>query len=280
MQPPVLQKEILLDGHWSALAQLAEACDLSREEVTEAATKGALWRKRPGKKAKLKRIRDPDTEAESGDTLALNFNRAVLDQEPLQPVLVSDQGNYSVWYKPPGMLSQGSKWSDHCTITQTAAGVHGKKCLLVHRLDRAAHGLIVLAHTPNACKALTSLFEQRQVTKVYRAKVHGELDRSLPVTIDTPVDSKSAHTVVLSGEYDEQQNCTVLKVDIKTGRKHQIRSHLHTMGHPVVGDRLFDPDRKHETDLQLVACELQFKCPFNGSLQTVKLEDSLLNKSH
>ena len=278
MQPPVLQKEIALEGHWAALAQLAQACDLSREEVSEAAAKGGLWRRKPGKKAKLKRIRDPDTESTTGDTLVINYNRSVLDQKPVPPVLVSDQGNYSVWYKPPGVLSQGSKWSDHCTITQTAASVHGKKCLLVHRLDRAARGLIVLAHTPNACKALTSMFEVREVLKIYRANVHGKFDQDLPLTIDTPIENKSAHTIVLQSDYQNELDISELKVDIKTGRKHQIRSHLASIGYPVVGDRLFDPQRRHTKDLQLIACELQFKCPFNGKLQKVQLDDKLLNE--
>ncbi len=283
MQPPVLQIETTLDGHWSALAQIAQACELSREEVSEAAVKGALWRRKPGKKAKLKRIRDPDAESESGDTLLLNYNRTVLDQKPQLPVLVSDQGNYSVWYKKPGVLSQGSKWSDHCTVTETAASVHGRKCLLVHRLDRAARGLIVLAHTPNACKALTSMFEQRKVLKIYRAKVHGEFDQSLPYSIGTPIDGKSALTTVLQSDtYKDQgsdQSISDLEVDIKTGRKHQIRSHLASVGFPVVGDRLFDPDRDHQADLQLIAYKLQFKCPFSGKLLKIQLDDKLLIES-
>lgn len=279
MQPAVLQKEITLDGHWSALAQVAQVCDLSREEVLETAAKGGVWRRKPGKKAKLKRIRDPDAESASGDTLAVNYNRAVLDQKPKKPVLVSDQGNYSVWYKRSGVLSQGSKWSDHCTITQTAAEIHGKKCLLVHRLDRAARGLIILAHTANACKALGAMFEAREVVKIYRAGVHGKFDYSLPHAITTPIDGKSAHTVVLQSNYLGEPEVSELKVDIKTGRKHQIRNHLASIGCPVVGDRLFDPERDHKTDLQLVAYELEFKCPFNGKLQKVQLEDKLLNET-
>lgn len=274
----MVKKEVLLVGQWSSLAQLAQACNLSREQVSEAAAKGALWRRKPGNKARLRRIRDPDNDSASGDTVFVNYNREVLDQKPSTPLLVSDQGNYSVWYKPPGTLSQGSKWSDHCTITETAASVHGKKCLLVHRLDRAARGLMVLAHTPNACKALAALFEQRKVVKIYRATVHGKVERKLPWIIESPIDGKPAHTSVRSvdagadpvADYDHSE----LVVEIKTGRKHQIRSHLAGQGYPVVGDRLFDPDRNHETDLQLLAAELQFKCPFNGKLLKVQYIDS------
>ena len=277
----MLQKEIVLDGHWSSLAQLAEACELSREEVLEAAVKGAVWRRKgAGGSSKLRRIRDPDAESESGDTVFINYDRKVLDQQPQAPALVSDQGNYSVWYKPPGTLSQGSKWSDHCTITETAAVCHGKKCLLVHRLDRAACGLVVLAHTPNACKALAALFEKREVLKIYRATVHGKVAGSLPWQIVKPVEGKAAHTVVLSADYLKTSDRSELTVDIKTGRKHQIRNHLAGEGFPVVGDRLFDPDREHKHDLQLVAVKLQFTCPFSGSLQTVQLDESLLKSDH
>lgn len=281
LQATVLQKEIVLNGQWSNLAQIADACELPRNEVSEAALKGALWHqragKKPGKKTKLRRIRNADTDAASGDTVYLNYDRKVLDQLPATPVLVSDQGNYSIWFKPPGTLSQGSKWSDHCTITQTASGVHGKKCLLVHRLDRAACGLMVLAHTANACKALAALFEARKVRKIYRATVHGQLKPDMPWEISTPVDNKPAQTVVLSSDYSDAELQSQLKVDIKTGRKHQIRSHLASEGFPVVGDRLFDPDRKHDVDLQLAAIELQFNCPFSGKLIEVELDDSLLS---
>lgn len=276
LQADSLQKEIVLNGQWSALAQIADACDLSREEVTAAAVKGALWRRKPGKKARLRRIRNPDQDATSGDTVVMNYDPGVLAQEVVSPVLVSDQGNYSVWHKPAGTLSQGSKWSDHCTITESAAAVHKKKCLLVHRLDRAASGLIVLAHTPNACKALASMFEQRKVTKKYRAVVHGHVDKKLPWKIETPIDGKEASSIVLASVYSRAQHQSTLKVDIKTGRKHQIRSHLAGEGYPVVGDRLFDKNREHDVDLQLVAMELQFTCPFNSKLQKIQLDESLL----
>lgn len=272
----------MLTGQWSALAQAAEAFDLSRAEISDAAIKGAVWKKKSGKHAKLLRIRDLEKDAGEGETLYINYNREVLEQTPEVPRLLSDQGNYSIWYKPSGMLSQGSKWSDHCTITSTAAAAivrasgQEKKCLLVHRLDRAARGLIILAHTKNACKALAALFEQRKVVKKYHAVVHGVIDQSVPWSLDTPVDGKTAETVVLEKSLLKDKNQSQLTVDIKTGRKHQIRSHLAGAGFPVVGDRLFDPDREHQSDLQLAAFALQFVCPFNGKPQHVELDDSLL----
>ena len=275
MQNRVVQKEVVLLAHWSYLAQVADACDLERADITEAAVKGAVWRKKSGKRIRLDRIRDIEKDASAGDTVFINYDRSVLDQQPDQPVLVSDQGNYSVWYKPPGMLSQGSKWSDHCTLTATAASVHGKKCLLVHRLDRAARGLVVIAHTKNACTAMAELFATRKVEKLYNATVHGRVDSALPWTIDTPIGGKDAMSVVLAADYNASADTTQIRVDIKTGRKHQIRSHLAASGYPVVGDRLFDAAREHTADLKLVASELRFQCPFSKDTRHIVLADSL-----
>ena len=257
MQKPIVQKEVTLQGQWSYLAQVADACELKRTDIAEAAVKGAVWRKKSGKRSKLDRIRDIDKEAGEGDTVFVNYDRSVLDQQPDKPVMLSDQGNYSIWYKPQGMLSQGSKWSDHCTLTATAASVHNKKCLLVHRLDRAASGLVVLAHTKNACTKMAALFADRKVVKIYKAIVHGHVEKSLPWRINTPIDDKDALTIVLAANHNATEDTTELSVDIKSGRKHQIRSHLSTEGFAVVGDRLFDTDREHKADLQLVASELQ-----------------------
>jgi len=177
--------------------------------------------------------------------------------------LVSDHVNYGIWYKPAGMLCQGSKWSDHTTATQVAAGISGRRCHLVHRLDRAACGLLLIAYTGSALRALTSLFEKRTIHKFYQASIDGTLTQGLPLTIDSPIDGKSALTVVHTAEQRVQHNSehnaqhkaqhnsehnaqhegnsdySVLSLSIETGRKHQIRKHLSQMGHPIVGDRLY-----------------------------------------
>jgi len=129
-------------------------------------------------------------------------------------------------------------------------------------VTRAARGLIVIAHTKNAVVALADLFARRKVDKTYRAVVKGMYNDRLPVVIETPIDGRLAHTEVLSAKPLAETGRTELTIKIKTGRKHQIRSHLAQLGFPVVGDRLFDPTEAHIEDLQLVASELQFVCPF------------------
>lgn len=266
----VIQIEHTLSAWGSALSQLASASNLTEEQVTDAALKGGVWRKKHNAH-KLRRIRDLAGECSVSDQFYLNYDATILEQTPLTPKLVSDQLNYSIWNKPPGMLSQGSKWSDHCTITETVRCQHGKPTFLVHRLDKAASGLIVVAHTKNALKKLTALFSARLVDKQYKVVVHGEFSHTLPHRLEMRVEDKEAITDVLEAKYDTATDTSLLLVNIETGRKHQIRNHLHAIGMPVVGDRLFDPDREHKQDLQLIACVLGFYCPFTNEKRLFQL---------
>jgi len=239
----VVQHKVEVAGQWGVLAQVADACDLPRAKLTDAAAKGAVWlQKKIASKAEKNhyrnplRLRDFEQSIDTGDLVLVNYNPAVLATKPMLPVLVSDEVNYSVWNKPSGMLSQGSRWGDHTTITFQAEAISGKKALLVHRLDRAASGLMLIAHTKNAVVALTELFASRNIEKTYRATVHGGLT-----------------------------------LRIKTGRKHQIRSHLSSAGYPVVGDRLFDSKKEHQHDLQLSCVGLKFDCPFTAKAKSFAL---------
>ncbi len=260
-----VQLELTVSAWGSAQTQLAQASGLLEDQIAEAATKGGVWIKKY-KAHKLRRIRNLVANTQIGDQLYLNYDASVLAQMPLIPTLVSDQVNYSIWNKPAGMLSQGSKWSDHCTITEAVKSANGKPAYLVHRLDRAASGLIVVAHTKNALKKLTEMFASHAVRKHYLVTVHGNVDFELPMEIKTPVQEKQALTTVLESNFEKQTEQSRLLVSISTGRKHQIRHHLHSIGLPVVGDRLFEPERDHKVDLQLVASLLEFQCPFTNQL--------------
>ena len=290
-----LQQTIRLSGQWPALAEVADATALPSAVLQEAALKGAVWlRAAQGDQnyRKPRRVRALNETYQSRDEILLNYDAAVLAEVAPLPVLMSDQVNYSVWYKPAGVLSQGTKWGDHCSMCYLVEQVHGKPALLVHRLDRAASGLMIMAHTKNALRKLTECFAARKVGKTYQVRVHGEFNAKLPKEITTQVADKPALTTILdatavdsSRQADKSatdgsgpspcQPETLLTVSIATGRKHQIRSHLASIGHPVVGDRLFDPQRAHHCDLQLVSVGVELKCPFTEKTVAVRLPDNL-----
>ena len=246
-----------------AVDLLSQATGLSKQQVKRAMTSGAVWLSNG---AKARRVRRAKTVLKPGDSVDLYYDERVLAIQPPAPGLIADEGAYSVWYKPFGMLAQGSKWGDHSAITRAAEKAMSpeRPALVVHRIDRAATGLMLLAHQKKAAAGLSGLFQRRAVEKIYRAKVHGKVE--IPyggLTVVTPIDGREASSMVELVAYDEARNCSLVDVDIETGRKHQIRIHLAGIGHPIIGDRLYG-NGDGSADLQLAAYRLAFVCPLSG----------------
>ncbi|HQQ64402.1 MAG TPA: RluA family pseudouridine synthase [Pseudomonadales bacterium] len=241
-----------------AIDWLAENTPLSRMQLKKALACGAVWLQ-VGKKQD--RLRRATRELPEKSILHVYFDAAILALEPPQPVLVADEQQYSVWYKPAGLLSQGSKQGDHCSLLRIVEQLLDRKVFLVHRLDREASGLMLVAHTEKAAAALSALFQSNKIAKHYRASVSGELTlQALPFRIDGDIDGKHAVTWIDSAVYDAGNRQTHLHIHIDTGRKHQIRRHLAGLGHPVVGDaRYGKADGSNVMALQ--ACRIEYLCP-------------------
>ncbi|MGD9631195.1 MAG: RluA family pseudouridine synthase [Pyrinomonadaceae bacterium] len=125
---------------------------------------------------------------------------------------------------------------------------------LVHRLDKDTSGLIVVAKDEQTHEALAEQFRDRTVQKKYIALVHGNI-RENSGTIDRPIARDRWHrtkmTVAANGRHalslwkvrERFEKFTLLDVEIKTGRTHQIRVHLASINHPVVGDATYNEGR-------------------------------------
>ncbi len=164
------------------------------------------------------------------------------------------------------MYSQGSKWGDHCTIYRWAEQHLSpqRPVFIVHRLDRAANGLMILAHKKIVAAQFAKMFSQHEIYKKYRAKVEGVIAGiELPLQITAPIDDKPAISEIVAVSVDAANDVSDVDIVIKTGRKHQIRKHLSGMGHPIVGDRLYGAQQT-ALDLQLCSAHLRFKCPLTG----------------
>jgi tRNA pseudouridine32 synthase/23S rRNA pseudouridine746 synthase len=177
------------------------------------------------------------------------------------------------------MRSQGSKWGDHCTIMRWAEQ-HLKperSSFTVHRLDLNTSGLILVAHSKTDAAALAKLFRERDIDKSYRAIVAGDLsDKALPLRIETPVNDKAATSIVSFRALSSDGQTSLLDVDIETGRKHQIRQHLASIGYPIIGDRLYGSGDTDGVDMQLTAYRLAFMCPVQNQPVEYRLPESLL----
>ena len=271
------------------LSQHCQQYSLSINQLKSAILKGALWLSR-GKSTQ--RIRKVKKALQENDVLHFYYDQAVLAQSPLPAQLIADCNQYSIWYKPYGMLSQGSKWSDHCTIARWAETQlqPQRPAFIVHRLDRAASGLMVIAHSKKMAQAFSKMFETRALEKRYHIIVHGHLLEAQQILsqidnnqenpelsssqlnntekkgtkVSTPIDGKNALSTFYPLEYQPKEHLSLLEVKIETGRKHQIRKHAASINLPVVGDRLHgDKERAmpDEIHLQLCSVKLAFVCP-------------------
>ncbi len=274
----IIEKHLLItDPDISIIQTLKSELDLSSNEIKLAINKGCLWLEKGNN---INRIRRLKTVLQAGQRLHFYYNREILRQNPLEAELIEDNQAYSIWYKPAGMLSQGSRWGDHTTIHRYAEKnlTPQRNSIIVHRLDKMTSGLIILAHQRKVAASFTRLFENRQIEKHYRAIVQGNFkEAENEMTIEIPLNEKSAISHFQLIEFNQQYNQSILDVRIDTGRKHQIRQHLALTGYPVVGDRLYGEDPSgNKTDLQLTAYKLRFDCPVTGERKSYKLDGSKL----
>ncbi|MDO8131155.1 MAG: RluA family pseudouridine synthase, partial [Candidatus Brocadiales bacterium] len=142
----------------------------------------------------------------------------------------------------------------------------------VHRLDKDTSGAVIFARSKEAFEHLKNLFKKNLVKKIYRVIVKGQLETQL-FTINTPIHGQNAVThvkVIKSSKY-----ASYLEVYIETGRTHQIRVHLASIGHPVVGETEYDRKPVEISRLRSVprqmlhAYRVSFNHPYNLKLVSV-----------
>jgi len=151
------------------------------------------------------------------------------------------------------------------------------KIFIVHRLDREASGLLVFAKTPEAKEFLQNQFGNRTAGRVYKAVVDGRVDAD-EKTIESYLAENRArrsystedrrlgkHAVTHIRVMKRSSRRTLLEVELRSGRKHQIRAHLAEFGHPITGDRVYGSPAKNPLGrLALHAERLVFRHPVTG----------------
>lgn len=196
------------------------------------------------------------------------------------PVVYEDDW-LAVVHKPSGMPTSGA-WAR--TVDRFLPGNVGKSPLAdalprprpVHRLDAPTQGLLLVAKTRSAHAALGQAFERREVHKRYRAVVVGELVGE--GVVDEEVDGRSARSRWVSLRVDPAVRSgaiTTVALFPETGRTHQLRRHLASLGHPILGDEAYGQPRTtlRGKGLFLAADGLSFAHPGTGEVLSFELPE-------
>ncbi len=200
------------------------------------------------------------------------------------PVLYADEAML-VLDKPAGLLSVPGRGDDKQDCLSARVQAVYPSALIVHRLDMATSGLIVMALNPDAQRSLNDAFAQRRVDKRYVAVVNGCLptqtgawgEIDLPIGVDWPnrplriVDQATGKPSLTRWQWVSfDMDCQTTRVFLApiTGRSHQLRVHLQAIGHPIVGDTLYGGQNPAVSGQRLLlhATELSFPHPGSGVL--------------
>jgi len=212
--------------------------------------------------------------------------------------ILYEDGDVVVVNKPAGMVVHAG--AGHNTGTLVNALLHHFNTLsslngelrpgIVHRLDKETSGVLVVARHDAAHQSLARQFHDREVEKIYWTLVHGRMEQitgriTAPIARDpirrTRMTARTGHGRSALTEYKilEQFNLfSYLEVKIGSGRTHQIRVHLSSLKHPVLGDRLYGapaeiPGVPALDRFFLHAHSLQFRSPSTG--ETIRVESPL-----
>lgn len=241
------------------------------------------------------RARKASHRVDSGETVEVEIPppaAETLVPEPIALTIVFEDDAVMVVDKPAGMVVHPG--AGHATGTLAAAvlahapvtaGVGGpRRPGVVHRLDKDTSGLLVIAKTAAAYDSLTAQLQARTVMRRYRAIVHGRVTAASGV-VDKPLGrhphdrvrmavlprGRGKPAVTRFTVLERFRHFSDLEVKLETGRTHQIRVHMASLGHPVAGDRVYGGRTTREPlpvsfdGLALHAAELAFVHPVTRS---------------
>lgn len=189
--------------------------------------------------------------------------------------------------KPSGLLAVPGRGPDKQDCLSARVQATYQDALVVHRLDMATSGLLVMARGAEAQRTLHAAFASRQVYKRYEAVVSGDprqrarpnldawntIDLAIrvdwerrPLRIIDPATGQHSTTRWRVLSHDSANNTTRLALEPVTGRSHQLRVHLQALGHPILGDALYAPGSitGAAPRLLLHAAAVAFKHPVSG----------------
>lgn len=252
----VIFKKAVIDGDPLILIDFLEKYSkLSKSTLKKVLNNGGVW-VRLFNKSKLSRTRRATFGLNLESLVEFYYDPKLTNMIVPKAIELTKFRDWGLWYKPQGLLSQGTEYGDHCSILRQVEKLKNK-AWLVHRLDREAHGLMLFAYSKNSAALFSNLWQKHDVRKFYKVEVMGLLKSSGEILENLDgKNAKTSYTVLSSNQFTSK-----LLVEIHTGRLHQIRRHFEMIGHPVLGDPKYGVGNKNSEGLQLMAYQLIFRDP-------------------
>lgn len=202
-------------------------------------------------------------------------------QPPLEPYLkiLYQDNDLLVLDKPSGLLSVPGRLAELADSLQSRVQRVFPTATVVHRLDMSTSGIMLMALTKESHRALSKQFESRKISKRYLALVFGHPAESkgrveLPLITDWPnrprqkVCFETGKSSITNWQVLESfnNNSSLIKLEPVTGRSHQLRVHMQSIGHPILGDKFYaHPEALlMHPRLALHASYIQFSHPATG----------------
>jgi len=212
----------------------------------------------------------------------------------LKPIF--ETTHFAIFDKPSGVAIHPKKLANTKSLLDDVRSLWGNDANLVHRLDRETSGLVMASKNKFAESVLKRAFQDKDIKKSYLALVKGKLEK--PLTIKKPIavnkdenikvkvlihpEGKESITIVKPLKvYDDY---TLVECDLLTGRQHQIRVHLYSIGHPIVGDPLYGVDNDFADRYLNKLVSLEERIEKTGAerlmLHSYKLEFEFMNNKY
>ena len=239
-------------------------------------------------------VEKPSFKVEKGQTVSLRVPETrpvnIVPQDIPLDILYQD-ADIVIVNKPCGLVVHPAAGNEDGTLVNALmyhikdlSGIGGEmRPGIVHRLDKDTSGLILIAKNDKAHTIMSDQFKERSMEKHYRAVAYGSFKEESGL-IDAPiarhpVDRKKM-AIVSGGKPSQTEwrvierlnGATYLDVHLLTGRTHQIRVHMQSVGHPLMGDSIYAPNLKHPVHiprLMLHAYSLSFTHPTTDERMTI-----------
>lgn len=173
----------------------------------------------------------------------------------LKPLFETE--HFAIFDKPSGLLVHPVSINTEYTLLDEIKYHFKDDASLIHRIDKETSGLVLVAKNKYSEMILKEKFENREFKKTYKAIVHGEIKNkteiNTPITNDiglikikmkTYKDGKESTTFITPISFNKIKNQTLVKASPLTGRQHQIRVHLDSIKHRIIGDPIYGIDEK------------------------------------